>query len=103
MPQVNLRRRKGFVLVSGVLLVALAGTHSVAPTHHGTTVAARACPPGFVTAAQAASDSARERRAQVNGLRAKGGPESDAPLGGCSARNKPERASELMAAQADSS
>jgi hypothetical protein len=99
MSPVASRRRKGFLILTGVLAFALAGTRSVTPHHE---VAARGCPPGYVSAERQASDAARERRAEVNGVRARAGAESDTPAGACRSLRAPERASDLLAVQTDS-
>src|SRR4051812_38260584 len=100
MPQFSLRRRKGFLLLTAVLLVALGLTRSV-KRDVGAPVKAQACPPGFLSPQQQASDAARERRAEVNGVRARV-PESDQPAGSCRRTTAPERAGDLLAAQTDS-
>ena len=89
MPQFSVRRRKGFLLLSVVLLAALGLTRSVKPDV-GAPVKAQACPPGFVSAQQQASDAARERRAEVNGVRARVA-ESDQPTGSCRRTSGPYR------------
>src|SRR3954453_18730219 len=95
-------RRKGFLVLTAVLLLALGLTRSVKPLG-GAPVTAHACPPGYVSGTQLATEQTRERRAEVNGLRARSGVESDALTGGCRARGGPERSSELMATQQESS
>src|SRR5689334_23321986 len=92
MPQFSLRRRKGILLLTVILLAALGLTRSVKPDG-GAPATAQACPPGFVSAAQQASAAARERRAEVNGVRARA-TESDQPSGSCRRATAPERASD---------
>src|SRR4051812_9857963 len=100
MPQIQVRRRKGFLLFSVVLLVALGLTRSVKPDA-GAPVTAQACPAGFVSAQQQASGAVRERRAEVNGVRASTR-DGDQPSGSCRRTTAPESVGDLMAVQNDS-
>jgi photosystem II stability/assembly factor-like uncharacterized protein len=92
-------RRVGLALAA-VALVSFAGTRSVTPRPAVTV--AHGCPPGFVSPERLASDQTRERRAEVNGLRAPVRAEIESPAGTCRARKAPERTSELLTIQADS-
>src|SRR4051794_9235798 len=92
--------RTSTLLVAAVLLIILAGTRSVTPRARGDAAAA-ACPPGYASAEELAAAQTRERRAEVNGLRARM-PESDTPLAGCRRRSAPERPADLLMMQAES-
>src|SRR4051812_43768668 len=101
MPQANLSRRTGILLLAVALVVALGLTRSVNRSG-GAPVTASACPPGFVSGSEQASAAVRERRAEVNGSRARpSAPENETPAG-CRRTSAPERVSDLTTAQTDS-
>src|SRR5690348_10615724 len=94
----RLPARTAFAAVGSVAVVAaVAGVHSVGSA---APPAGRGCPPGYVSPARGAAEAARERRAEVAGLRVRAA--DTAPLAGCVARSAPERPADLLAAQLDS-
>ena len=100
MPPVRILRRTGVLAVAAVLLMAAGLTRSVKP-NGGASAKAQACPAGFVSASALASQAARERRAEVNGLRARVR-ESELASGACRRAGAPERVGDLLSVQNDS-
>src|SRR4051812_3255322 len=92
--------RASLVLATVIVLAGFAGTRSVT-SRSGSAAVADACPPGYVSASEQIEQQNRERRAEVNGLRARSA-ESDAPPLRCVRRSAPERSAELLAMQSES-
>src|SRR3954452_4696775 len=98
MPPLRVPARTAFAAVGSVLVVAaVAGVRSGNAGPPVQRTAAR-CPAGYVAAGAGA---ARERRAEVAGLRVRDRAEA-APLARCLARNAPERPADLLTLQQDS-
>src|SRR4051794_8035284 len=95
----SLLRTSALLVIAG-LLVVFAGTRSVTSRPSAAAVAA-ACPPGYASAEAQARAQTRERRGEVNGLRART-VESESPPVGCVRRSAPERAGDLLTMQAES-